>query len=333
MAVSFFQNSNRKVWIKNTSVVTPSQCFGFEDGISLKNIKPILESVQKVQCSEIDLKGKLGKKGYRFFDKASKLTLLSVANSLGISLIDNENHDFDDVGLIVGSDGALDAQYSVTKDAVDAPNLMNPNDYPNRGINVIAGQASLKCELRGESSVVSSGYRSGIDALIAAVRKVSVYSTSYVAASGESISDVRKKRNEWYEQSRNYPKVEGAAGLMLQSREPNNQHKICVDAIGQERVKISHHKESKKSFIESLDYIVGDNVFEINGHDDRLEISIKGEVINVEFDAYGATGLMVFGLLMLSLCGDPADRGHIVYQHSSFDGTISRVAITVDKEK
>ncbi|MEO5377995.1 MAG: hypothetical protein H7832_09485 [Magnetococcus sp. DMHC-6] len=143
---------------------------------------------------DYDLSNFIGSKGLRFHDKSSKLAMTAVR--ILLDNLDNiDRYTMEDLSVVVGSDGALTLQYQVVAEALNNPRMMNPRLYPNRGCNVIAGQISLMFGLHGESTVVSSGYNSGVDSLIYASRKCLINNTlSYVVAGGESIGKARHLR-------------------------------------------------------------------------------------------------------------------------------------------
>lgn len=168
---------------------------------------------------DADLEPWIGSKGLRFHDKSSRLVLAALAALVQESRLD-QRHARDGVGLVVGSDGALLAQDEVVRDAMLTPSHMNPKAYPNRGCNVIAGQASLRFGVRGESSVVSSGYGSGIDALIYATRKLAVMpnpSAAYLVAAGEALSCPRTWRKQHGSNAGISVMTEGAVACCLEA--------------------------------------------------------------------------------------------------------------------
>lgn len=244
---------------------------------------------------DADLEPWIGSKGLRFHDKSSRLVLAALAALVQENRLD-QRHARDGVGLVVGSDGALSAQDEVVRDAMLTPSFMNPKAYPNRGCNVIAGQASLRFGVRGESSVVSSGYGSGIDALIYAARKLAVTqhpSAAYLVAAGESLSHPRTWRKQHGSNTGISVLAEGAVACCLETGPdliPLGGWRIKgfqqCHAAGQ------HLDDLYGSFLDGFGLRDTDVHVRVQGNRDQSSCWMDGVHTALPFDYFGASLLM-----------------------------------------
>ncbi|NJR61136.1 MAG: hypothetical protein HC769_21275 [Cyanobacteria bacterium CRU_2_1] len=248
----------------------------------------------QIQC---DLAKYIGKKGLRFHDRSSKLTMTAVQILLNeTKLLDR--YPSHEVNLVVGSDGALQSQDEVVREAVFTPKLMNPKAYPNRGCNVIAGQVSLMFNFLGESTVISSGYRSGIDALIYAVRKVLVSSKNspYVVAVGEGLSEARawRRKHKTRSGTQYLSPIEGAVALSV---EKGN----CFSAPTEDIYQVVGYQQARQEtssevhiqeFIASLGYDIQEIDVMIIALEDVIQVWNKMTSQIVPYDVFGATTLL-----------------------------------------
>lgn len=334
MQVLSLQKSKLSIALDDFALVAPHGIFRWKSTQAINESSSLTELLKYYQLQhrvvDDDLSIFIGKKGLRFFDRSSKLMLAAVKLCLMGTESSNQQTDRENTSLIVGSDGALASQYAVTANAINQPHLMNPNNYPNRGCNVIAGQVSLKCGFRGESTVVSSGYRSGIDALICGVRKCYLYGGQFVVAAGESLSDARQLRHQWYHQNSQIPMIEGAVAFLIL---PNNKKKgtfLTVVGYQQCHADISKHTNIKHQFLTSLawDKILVD--LTIDGVDGHVEIFSPTMNLSTPFDAFGATSVMLLAIMLIQLAhSNKKDNYKLVIHHSSFDGTLSSIALEI----
>lgn len=252
-----------------------------------------------------DLAEYIGKKGLRFHDRSSKLTLAAIRVLLNeTKLLDR--YPSREVNLVVGSDGALQSQNDVVREAMLTPKAVNPKAYPNRGCNVIAGQASLMFGLLGESTVISSGYRSGIDALIYAVRKILVASSpiSYVVAAGEGLSEARSLRKKCKTCAENHYilPIEAAVALTVERAVDRPEVEPAYRVVGYQQTQTEnpdHAQVHLQEFVSSLGYSSEAIDAVIVGHEDMIHTKTQAGRV-VPYDVFGATGLLhlveIFGL-------------------------------------
>lgn len=242
-----------------------------------------------------DLEPWIGSKGLRFHDKSSKLVLTVIAALVQGNRLD-QRHVRDCVGLIVGSDGALSAQDEVIRDAMMSPGLMNPKAYPNRGCNVIAGQASLRFGVRGESSVVSSGYGSGIDALIYATRKLLAThhsSAACLVAAGESLSRPRAWRKQHLSNKGISILAEGAVACCLETGpEVTPLGGWRIEGYQQCHTPGPHLDDLYGTFLSDFGLKHTDISIGVEGNCDQSICRMSGVSTVLPFDYFGASLLM-----------------------------------------
>ncbi|MBN1576937.1 MAG: hypothetical protein JW913_10310 [Chitinispirillaceae bacterium] len=108
----------------------------------------------------------LGKKGLRNKDNATKL-LLSAAE-LGFKTLMEESPEERRPGLCIGTAfGSVQSIGDFLSDSiVNGVNTVNPQAFANTVINAPAGNANIRYLARNLSSTISTGFNSGLDAII-----------------------------------------------------------------------------------------------------------------------------------------------------------------------
>lgn len=262
-------------------------------------------TIPDIRASEVafDLTEQIGKKGLRFHDRSSKLTLAVIKLLLEDTKL-GDRYSKQDINLVVGSDGALQSQQEVVREAMLTPKLVNPKAYPNRGCNVIAGQASLMFGLLGESTVISSGYRSGVDALIYAIRKVLVGQAAapYIVAAGEALSEARslRKKHKTCSGSNYILPIEGAVALSLERASavlPDTlpEQSVIYQIIGYQQIQQDTNlnlDDTLEQFLSSLDYDASAVDVAIVGLEDNLQVQTQTDTTVVPYDVFGVTPLL-----------------------------------------
>jgi 3-oxoacyl-[acyl-carrier-protein] synthase II len=124
---------------------------------------------QPVPCrllNDFDPVAILGKKGLRNKDKATKMLLC--ACELGFKSIMEEYSEEKKPGLCVGTAfGSVQSIGDFLSDSiVSSVNTVNPQAFANTVINAPTGNANIRYLARNLSSTISTGFNSGIDALI-----------------------------------------------------------------------------------------------------------------------------------------------------------------------
>jgi hypothetical protein len=299
--VSYSVKLADEVIISGVSAIQPDYLFSHRRIIATNEQNDSQADASKLGNSTqvgFDLADYIGKKGLRFHDRSSKLILTAIKVLLDETGL-LQRYPASEVCLVVGSDGALQSQNDVVREAMRSPKLVNPKAYPNRGCNVIAGQASLMFGLLGESTVVSSGYRSGIDALIYAVRKILVRSKpiSYVVAAGEALSEPRtlRKKHKAYLETQPIPLIEGAVALSIEKASnfvPSNGATYQVIAYQQSQEPYSTPEMAIEEFLTPLGYSIDQVDQIIAGCEDALSVKTKTNSHLVPYDVFGATTLL-----------------------------------------
>jgi 3-oxoacyl-[acyl-carrier-protein] synthase II len=128
----------------------------------------------------------LGEKGLRNLDRSAKLTLASSKLALddaGMSYPLNEE-DTDKFGVCLGS--TLGSVWSISefdKEGLrDGPRSVNPALFPNTVINSSASQVSIRFNIQGFNSTISTGFCSGLDAIYYAMNMIDLYDYKVVLA-------------------------------------------------------------------------------------------------------------------------------------------------------
>lgn len=333
-APSSLQFSPRVV-ISGFSVIAPN---GLIVWSPLKKVEGEAFSESSAQNEvTLDLAPYIGTRGLRFHDRSSRLALSAVKAMLdGTQNITNCSAN--EVSVVVGSDGALNAQHETVVDALKNPRMMNPKAYPNRGCNVIAGQVSLMFGLRGESSVISSGYRSGIDALIYSIRKCVVGQGPYIVASGEALCRARNIRS-----TQKNSCTEGAlpseieAGVSCWVERADDTHPMAGD-----HWRVLAYRQTRCDKSESLDEWTERFLLASVDEEMRKKITHKVVCINgrcsihegsstrqLRYDVYGATALVALFELMAKQSHAPSrEDGLICVVSSDSDGDASAVLLS-----
>jgi len=130
----------------------------------------------------------LGPKGLRNMDRATKLALAASKLALDDAGIANPVPEdrTDKFGVSFGSTlGSVRSLSEFDKDAIrDGPRSVNPALFPNTVINSPASQISIRFNIQGFNSTVSTGFCSSLDAVYYAMNMISLYDYDTVLAGG-----------------------------------------------------------------------------------------------------------------------------------------------------
>ncbi|MBP7056106.1 MAG: beta-ketoacyl-[acyl-carrier-protein] synthase family protein [Candidatus Omnitrophica bacterium] len=130
----------------------------------------------------------LGPKGIRTLDRTTKLTLCAAKLALddaGISYpIDEPETDI--FGVSLGSTmGSVWSISEFDKEALrEGPRSVNPALFPNTVINSPASHISIRFNIQGFNTTVSTGFCSSIDAIYYAMNMIDLYEYKVVLAGG-----------------------------------------------------------------------------------------------------------------------------------------------------
>jgi len=146
------------------------------------------------EISAFDPEALLGPKGLRNLDRCTKLTLAAsklAMDDAGIKYpIDKEDTDI--FGVSLGTTvGSLWSISEFDKESLrDGPRSVNPALFPNTVINSPASQVSIRFNIQGFNSTISTGFCSSIDAIFYAMNMINLYEYKVVLAGGvEDLSE------------------------------------------------------------------------------------------------------------------------------------------------
>jgi len=130
----------------------------------------------------------LGKKGLRNKDRTTILTLAASKLAMEDAGVDTpvSEEDTDMTGVALGS--SLGSVWSISEfdktGLREGPNAVNPALFPNTVINSPASQVSIKFNIKGFNSTISSAFCSGMDAVFYAMNMINSHGYKTVIAGG-----------------------------------------------------------------------------------------------------------------------------------------------------
>lgn len=138
------------------------------------------------EISDFNPEAILGTKGLRNLDRSTKLALAASKLALddaGIMAPLSEE-DTDAFGVSLGS--TLGSVWSISefdKEGLrDGPRSVNPALFPNTVINSPASQISIRFNIQGFNSTISTGFSAGLDAIYYAMNMIGLYGYKAVLA-------------------------------------------------------------------------------------------------------------------------------------------------------
>jgi len=143
-------------------------------GIALPGASTLAEVPAPRGAEPVDPAERLGKKGLRYKDRATRLGLVAAYDALrhGDLLGEDSRAGVDvdpaSVGVIVSSNlGNLDSVCDVVGTIAEnrGTRLVSPITTPNLSSNVIASEVAIRYQLRGPNLTVCNGATSGLDAV------------------------------------------------------------------------------------------------------------------------------------------------------------------------
>jgi len=141
-------------------------------------IKPVtifetafFKAKQAGECSGFNAEDFLGSKGLRNLDRSTKLVCSAAKLALDDAKLNITEENTNDIGVVTGT--TLSVIWNISefsKEAQDeGPHFVNPAMFPGTTINSPSSQISIKFNIKGFNTTVSTGYSAGLDALKYAV--------------------------------------------------------------------------------------------------------------------------------------------------------------------
>jgi len=112
----------------------------------------------------------LGPKGLQHLDRATKLVCSAAKLALDDSQLQITEENAEDIGVVTGTTLSLWNIAEFTREiVVDGPQFTTPGMFPGITINTASSQISIRHNIKGFNTTISSGYTASLDALKYAV--------------------------------------------------------------------------------------------------------------------------------------------------------------------
>jgi 3-oxoacyl-[acyl-carrier-protein] synthase II len=138
------------------------------------------------EVKDFDPAAFLGSKGLRTLDRSTKLVNSATKLALDDTKLAISEDNTLDIGVVVGN--TLGSVYSISefdRDALtEGPQYVNPALFPNTVINSPASQASIKFNIKGFNTTISTGFSASLDAVKYAVDFLKLGRAKIVLAAG-----------------------------------------------------------------------------------------------------------------------------------------------------
>jgi len=128
----------------------------------------------------------LGKKGLRDLDRSTRLICSAAKLALEDSRFDISAANTREIGIAVGTTfGSLHSISQFDRSGlIEGPRLVNPSHFPNTVINSPASQVSIRFNVKGFNTTLSTGFCAGLDAVSYATDFIKLGRASAVLAGG-----------------------------------------------------------------------------------------------------------------------------------------------------
>lgn len=138
------------------------------------------------EISDFDPTALLGKKGLRTLDRSTRLLLSAAKLALEDSnlQITEENTNF--IGVAIGTTfGSLHSIAQFDRNGlIEGPKYVNPSHFPNTVINSPASQVSIRFNIKGFNTTISTGFCASLDAISYASDFIKLNRANIVLAGG-----------------------------------------------------------------------------------------------------------------------------------------------------
>lgn len=116
---------------------------------------------------EFDPVALLGKKGLRTLDRSTKLIMSAAQLAIDDAKLQISEQNTYITGVSIGTTfGSLHSISQFDRDGlIEGPKYVNPSHFPNTVINSPASQVSIRFQIKGFNTTISTGFCAGIDAV------------------------------------------------------------------------------------------------------------------------------------------------------------------------
>lgn len=128
----------------------------------------------------------LGNKGLRTLDRSTKLIASAAKLALDDAALAVSEENTQDIGFVAGNTlGSVNSICEFDKDTlVEGPQYVNPALFPNTVINSPASQVSIRFNIKGFNTTISTGFSASLDAVKYAVDFLRLGRAKVVLAAG-----------------------------------------------------------------------------------------------------------------------------------------------------
>jgi len=138
------------------------------------------------EITDFNAKDFLGQKGLRYLDRSTRLICSAARLAIDDTKLIITEDNTDDIGVSVGT--TLGSVYSISefdKQALrEGPRYVNPAFFPNTVINSPASQVSIRFNIKGFNTTISTGFSASLDAISYAIDFLNLDRAKIIFAGG-----------------------------------------------------------------------------------------------------------------------------------------------------
>jgi 3-oxoacyl-[acyl-carrier-protein] synthase II len=188
---------DRRVVITGIGILSPigtgRTAFGENLSRGISGFRPVtlfdtapFQVHQAGEIPDFDPLALLGKKGLRDLDRSTRLLCSAAKLALEDGRLEISEANTRDVGIVVGTTfGSLHSISQFDRSGlIDGPRLVNPSHFPNTVINSPASQVSIRFNVKGFNTTLSTGFCASLDAISYATDFIKLGRASAVLAGG-----------------------------------------------------------------------------------------------------------------------------------------------------
>jgi 3-oxoacyl-[acyl-carrier-protein] synthase II len=138
------------------------------------------------QVQDFDPAVFLGKKGLRDLDRSTRLFCSAAALAIDDAHLRITDENSSSMGISTGTTfGSLHSIFQFDRDGlIEGPRFVNPSHFPNTVINSPSSRASIRFNIKGFNTTISTGFCSGLDAVSYAADFIKLKRADVVLAGG-----------------------------------------------------------------------------------------------------------------------------------------------------